>query len=94
MSDQQTVDIPLTPSGDGLRPSINQLAAQYRAPGAAASRLDHGRRQGIAVLACRCGAMLDFADMHRPRRHPIRMHSGIRIDPICCRWCAQRTPIA
>jgi hypothetical protein len=27
-------------------------------------------RPGRAVLACRCGAMLDFADMCRPQRHP------------------------
>lgn len=42
-------------------------------------------RAGRAVLACRCGTVLDLADMHRPRRHPLRQRSGIGIDPIRCR---------
>lgn len=49
-------------------------------------------RPGRAVLVCRCGTVLDLADMHRPRRHPVRMRNGTRIDPIRCRRCAARTP--
>ncbi len=49
-------------------------------------------RPGRAVLACRCGAMLDFADMCRPQRHPHRIRNGAPIDPIQCRRCAGRTP--
>jgi hypothetical protein len=44
---------------------------------------------GRAVLACRCGAMLDLNDMHRPGRRPDRTRSGILIEPICCARCAR-----
>jgi hypothetical protein len=44
---------------------------------------------GRAVLACRCGDMLDLNDMHRPGRRPDRDRSGIRIEPICCAQCAR-----
>jgi hypothetical protein len=47
---------------------------------------------GRAVLACRCGAMLDLADMCRPRRHPHRIRNGIAIDPIQCGRCAGLVP--
>jgi hypothetical protein len=43
---------------------------------------------GRAVLACRCGVMLDLDDMHRPARRPDRNRSGVRIEPICCARCA------
>lgn len=45
---------------------------------------------GRMVLACRCGAMLDLAELHRQRSggDPDSPRSGFRIDPIRCRACA------
>ena len=46
-------------------------------------------RRGTAVLACRCGRMLDAQDMRRetpPRDNPWYAAGGIR--PICCPACA------
>jgi hypothetical protein len=39
---------------------------------------------GRAVLACRCGVMLDLDDMRRPARQRDRTRSGAPIEPICC----------
>ncbi len=44
---------------------------------------------GRAVLACRCGVMLDLDDMRRPTRRLDRTRSAVRIDPICCARCAR-----
>lgn len=41
---------------------------------------------GRAVLACRCGTVLDLADLCRPPR-PTGPHAGFRIAPIGCRAC-------
>jgi hypothetical protein len=70
-----------------------------RNPGAPTTvhrRPDHGLATalappppGRAVLACRCGVMLDLNDMHRPDRRPDRNRSGIRIEPIYCARCAR-----
>lgn len=45
--------------------------------------------RGRAVLACRCGRMLDLSDMHRPvpRTAPCE-RAGTAIDPILCARCA------
>jgi hypothetical protein len=74
----------------------------HRAPdlGSAAARAPPP--PGRAVLACRCGVMLDLNDMHRPDRRADRNSSGIRIEPICCARCARdkrmrvcsRSPVA
>jgi hypothetical protein len=45
---------------------------------------------GRAVLACRCGVMLDLDDMRRPTRQWDRTPSGAPIEPICCARCARR----
>lgn len=42
---------------------------------------------GVAVMACRCGAVLDLADMHRPPR-PGNTGAAPLIDPITCEECA------
>lgn len=46
---------------------------------------------GRAVLACRCGTMLDLDDMHRPDCLPDRARSDMRIDPISCARCARES---
>lgn len=43
---------------------------------------------GRAVLACRCGVMLDLDDMCRPTHRLDRSRSGVHIKPICCARCA------
>lgn len=51
-----------------------------------------GPPPGRAVLACRCGRMLDFADMHRsPQRFGHTQRAGNVIEPILCSHCAYRT---
>ncbi|MGH8918801.1 MAG: hypothetical protein ACRD0H_10805 [Actinomycetes bacterium] len=42
---------------------------------------------GHAVLACRCGTVLDLADLHRMHCPP-GPRSGFCIEPIGCRTCA------
>lgn len=49
---------------------------------------------GRAVLACRCGVMLDLNDMRRPARRSDSNRSGMRIEPICCARCARDTTSA
>lgn len=45
---------------------------------------------GRAVLACRCGRMLDLVDMHRPpQRDGPGKRAGTAIDPILCARCAE-----
>lgn len=42
---------------------------------------------GVAVLACRCGKMLDSADMCR-RRHPAQTGAAAAVERITCAGCA------
>lgn len=45
---------------------------------------------GRAVLACRCGRMLDLVDMHRPPQRDVPGgRAGTAIDPILCARCAK-----
>jgi hypothetical protein len=46
--------------------------------------------RGRAVLACRCGRMLDLVDMHRPPQRDVPgERAGTAIDPILCARCAE-----
>jgi hypothetical protein len=48
-------------------------------------------QRGRAVLACRCGQVLDLADMCRvPQRNRPAERSGTAILPIMCAQCARR----
>lgn len=55
-------------------PAVARYLPEWRAP--------HPGR-GRAVLACRCGRVLDADQMHRPTR-PRRPGDAARIDPITC----------
>jgi hypothetical protein len=66
-------------------------AASYRAPDLAPAARLAPPPPGRAVLACRCGVMLDLDEMHRPDRGPDRAGTGVRIDPISCARCARES---
>ncbi len=49
--------------------------------------------RGRAVLACRCGRMLDLVDMHRPPQRSLPgERAGTAIDPILCAHCGETRP--
>lgn len=61
-----------------MRPSVRWAATMIRTP--PPSRM---------VLACRCGRMLDLADMHRlQHRDRPEQRAGALIEPITCATCA------
>lgn len=94
-ADNGLVEIQHQPASDDVADrQMARLAAQIIdqvGAAAVAQQADGGVRiqappRGTALLACRCGRVLDDRDMRRKKRRPTQSH--LLIQPITCPECA------